>query len=229
MIKRIKRHISVLLNLLREYKHGLNLTKTIYANFKLFDFSTAIGCPVFIYGKVAFNSLKGNIYFNNKPYLGCVKIGQLMLGTYTKDTITVVQLDGAIYVKSSATFGAGCRISIGGKLYVGDNFLITGASTIICHDSISFGDDVLLSWENLIMDIDFHKIIVDDNIVNRPKGINIGNHVWIGCRCTILKGVTISDGCVVAASSVITKSTETPSCVVSTCGKILKQNINWTR
>ena len=38
-----------------------------------------------------------------------------------------------------------------------------------------------------------------------PKPIHIGNGAWLGARCTILPGVTIGDGAVVAAGSLITK------------------------
>jgi len=38
------------------------------------------------------------------------------------------------------------------------------------------------------------------------KGIVIGNNCWIGSKVSILDGVTLGEGCVVAAGSVITKS-----------------------
>jgi hypothetical protein len=47
---------------------------------------------------------------------------------------------------------------------------------------------VLISWENLFMDTDAHKIIQNVIIINGPEKIIVGNHAWIGCRCTILKG-----------------------------------------
>ena len=51
--------------------------------------------------------------------------------------------------------------------------------------SINFGDDNLLSWDILMMDTDFHKIISSDGEErNKPSAIDVGNHVWIGCRVT---------------------------------------------
>ena len=38
------------------------------------------------------------------------------------------------------------------------------------------------------------------------KGINIGDDVWIGANATILDGVSIGNGCVIAAGAVVTKS-----------------------
>ena len=38
-----------------------------------------------------------------------------------------------------------------------------------------------------------------------PAPIVVGNNVWIGSHATILKGVTIGDGAIVAAGAVVTK------------------------
>jgi acetyltransferase-like isoleucine patch superfamily enzyme len=46
-------------------------------------------------------------------------------------------------------------------------------------------------------------------LINQQKHtsepINIGNDVWIGANSTILKGVNIGDGAVIAAGAVVTK------------------------
>ncbi|WP_060664555.1 DapH/DapD/GlmU-related protein [Bacillus sp. CHD6a] len=43
------------------------------------------------------------------------------------------------------------------------------------------------------------------------KPIKIGNGCWVGARVTILPGVTIGDGCIIAAGSVVTKDCESNS------------------
>jgi acetyltransferase-like isoleucine patch superfamily enzyme len=58
----------------------------------------------------------------------------------------------------------------------------------------------------------------------------IGNHVWIGCRSTILKGVSIPNNNIVASNSVITKTFEVENCVIGGHGAtagIIKRNVNW--
>ena len=64
------------------------------------------------------------------------------------------------------------------------------------------------------MDKDWHSVIstVDGSILNLSKPINVGNHVWIGCRSTILKGVNISDNVIVAANSTISRSIDKRVC-----------------
>ena len=79
------------------------------------------------------------------------------------------------------------------------------------------------------MDTDYHKIFNEKNeIINEDKPIRIGNHVWIGCRNTILKGVTIADNNVIAANSTITKSFRSSGCVIGNNNEILKSNIGWS-
>ena len=78
------------------------------------------------------------------------------------------------------------------------------------------------------MDTDYHKILNEnDEIINEDKPINIGNHVWIGCRNTILKGVTIAENNVIAANSTITKSFYSTESVIGNNTEVLKSNIRW--
>lgn len=68
---------------------------------------------------------------------------------------------------------------------------------------IYIGDCTVISENVIIRDCDNHNISDNDYVKTKP--IHIGNHVWIGMRATILKGVTIGDGAIVAAGAVVTK------------------------
>lgn len=50
----------------------------------------------------------------------------------------------------------------------------------------------------------------------------IGNDVWIGCNSTILRGVTVGDGAVVGANSLVTKDVPPYAIVVGSPAKVLK-------
>jgi len=53
-----------------------------------------------------------------------------------------------------------------------------------------------------------------DNKVYPQKGdINIGNDVWIGYNATIMAGVTIGDGAIIATNSTVIKDVEPYSIV----------------
>ena len=83
------------------------------------------------------------------------------------------------------------------------------------------------------MDTDFHHVInVEEKTINPTKPITIGNHVWIGCRSTILKGVSIADNTIISANSTITRNILESNCVIGGHGKsveIIKRNVNWTK
>lgn len=57
---------------------------------------------------------------------------------------------------------------------------------------------------------------------NESLPISIGNDVWIGINTIILDGVTISDGAIVAAGSVVTKDVPPYAIVGGTPAKIIK-------
>lgn len=166
---------------------------------------------------------------------GLVTIGGGGIGTLDfKNERTIWDNRGTIVFSGRADFGKGSRISVDerGVLEIGAGFHLSGRSSIICNHRIVLGNDLLLSWDILIMDSDFHPIKPKDSndVINNPKEIVIGNHVWIGCRSMILKGVTICDNVVLAAGSVITRSIETPDCVVTSTGgpiQVIKEHITW--
>ena len=65
------------------------------------------------------------------------------------------------------------------------------------------------------------KDYMEDYISSENRSIIIGNDVWIGARCIIFEGVTIGDGAVIAAGSIIRKNVP-PYAVVGGVDKILK-------
>jgi len=51
----------------------------------------------------------------------------------------------------------------------------------------------------------FVKNFVTENIFKGAEQVKIGNDVWIGANCVIIDGVTIGDGAIIAANSVVNK------------------------
>lgn len=212
----------------------VNLWKTVYFNLHYFPWKTALRLPVFIYKRSELYKMKGRIVINAPVKTGMMKLGPHGLGT--QDMLferTMWEVAGTLVINGNACIGRGSKISIGenATLTLGDNFTITGSSDIICHKAITFGRDCLLSWDILMMDTDFHNVLdLQGKKINAPKPITIGNHVWIGCRNTVLKGTTIADNCIVSANSTITRSFDKPNCIVGGNGKnagTIKEDIDW--
>lgn len=106
---------------------------------------------------------------------------------------------------------AGTRIRVGprGQLVIGNHVGISNA-TIVCDDSVSIGDGVLIGGGVQLFDTNFHCLNADircsghesrDNVRTAP--ITIGNRVFIGTNAMICKGVSIGDEAIVAAGSVV--------------------------
>jgi len=96
---------------------------------------------------------------------------------------------------------------------------------------IEIGKDCMFSADIVIMNTDVHKIYdIDTKLkTNEGKSINIGNHVWLGIRAIILKGVTIGDNSIVAAGSIVTKDVKANTIVSGNPARQVKENKNWSR
>ena len=222
--------VKKIFSLLRKVDWG----RTLYFNMKYFPPKVAIRLPFLIYHRTDLYKMQGKIVLNVTPRLGLVKIGPHGLGTQdVKYSRTMWEVSGTLVINGKANIGRGCRISIGNGavLTLGDKLTITGRSSIICQEEITLGNDCLLSWDILIMDTDFHNILNENGkVINQPRPIHIGNHVWIGCRNTILKGVSIADNVIVSANSTITQRVSESNCAIGGIGRdatILKKGINW--
>lgn len=114
-------------------------------------------------------------------------------------------------------------------LEFGNHCKINANAKIICYKGIKFGTEDLISWDCTFMDTDFHSIINEQGqIVNENRNIVIGDHVWITSNCTILKGTTIENDCVVAAGSLISgKKVKENHAIITNNGRVLKSQINW--
>ena len=127
----------------------------------------------------------------------------------------------------------GCDVIVfsGGLLELGSGFC-NSDTKIRCKNHISIGEDAVISHNVTIEDYDGHQLYNVDADGNREAvaisaPITIGDHVWIGAKATILKGVTIGDGAVIAAGSVVTK--DVPAhCLCAGCpAKVIRENVEW--
>ena len=115
-------------------------------------------------------------------------------------------------------------------MIIGDNFAISASSSILCYKKILFGKDIQFSWDCLVMDSDTHSIYdLNSSLVNPSEGIVFEDKIWVGCRCTILKGSHIPSNTVIGACSCVTgqKGMESNSIIVGAPAKTLKSIKSW--
>jgi acetyltransferase-like isoleucine patch superfamily enzyme len=108
-----------------------------------------------------------------------------------------------------------------GKLIVGRNSRLNGVH-IDARELVEIGDTVQIGPYTIIMDSDFHDL--KDHSKDGPsKPIYIEDDVWIATRVTILKGVRIGKGSVIAAGAIVTKDVP-PYCVAAgTPARVVKK------
>lgn len=107
------------------------------------------------------------------------------------------------------------------RITIGSNCLINSRTVIECFESVTIGNDALISFDVLIGDgrshstnweerIDDLRLMRSGNSVNlehlQTAPVVIEDGVWIGARAIILPGVRIGRGSTVGAGSVVTKS-----------------------
>lgn len=208
----------------------ISLFKTLRFNFHYFKLKDAIRLPVIVSKHVLINNLKGQVRLESKVQPGGIRIGFRSVPVFDRfRSRSVLNVGGGTVIfKGRAVLGQGSRIGTGGVLTFGENFQVTAETTIICDEKITFGRDVLCSWQCQIMDTDFHHIIADEDVRPVTAPVSIGDHVWISSRVIINKGAEIPDNSVVAAGSVVTGKFVEPNILLAGVpAAVKKRNINW--
>ena len=98
-----------------------------------------------------------------------------------------------------------CACNIQANIKIGRGTSIGFHNFIFASNEITIGDNCLIAPFVYIVDSN-HKT-KREKLINSQKNtsspIHIGNDVWLSSNVTILKGVTIGDGAVIAANSVV--------------------------
>ena len=206
--------------------------KTIYFNLKYFPFKVAIKLPVLIGRKVFLSRMNGRVIINGPISTGLIQIGYgKVCITDFKRSRAILEIDGDLIFNGRAFIMQGCKINVmqNAQLIIGDDFNMSVECVIIAQKKIQIGNGSGISWESLVMDTDFHHIYDEDGIeFNHPKEIIIGDKVWVGCKCTLLKGAEIPSGSIVAANSMVTKKLNGEKSIFGGNPiRTLKNNITW--
>ncbi|MFN3019483.1 acyltransferase [Chryseobacterium sp. TY3] len=138
----------------------------------------------------------------------------------------LIMREGAILIVDHFAIYSGANISVNENaiLKLGTGYINHNVN-IACFNSIEIGTDTVISENVVIRDSDNHEILSSSHKITDP--IKIGNHVWIGTNVVILKGVTIGDGCIIAAGSVVNKDIPTKSLAAGIPAKVIKTDVDW--
>jgi acetyltransferase-like isoleucine patch superfamily enzyme len=131
-----------------------------------------------------------------------------------------------------------------GTITIGNRTFIGSGTTFICINNITIGNDVMFSWGCTVVDNNAHSLFSKDrqnDVMEWKKGIEekalgkyknwdvvksapivIKDKAWVGFNVIILKGVTIGEGAVIGAGSVVTKDIPDYAVVGGNPARIIK-------
>ncbi len=134
--------------------------------------------------------------------------------------------------------GTSLHIGRRGRVIVGNYALVT-AVQIICDSEIEIGDYALISWNVILMDT--YRFAFDPAVRRRelervplrePRSITsdvpalpirIGSNVWIGFDACVLPGVTIGEGAIVGARSIVVEDVEPYTIVAGNPARVIRR------
>lgn len=132
-----------------------------------------------------------------------------------------------------------------GEIIVGNHTYI-GSNVFISHNHIEIGDNVTIAWGGVVYDHDSHSLNfmsrrkdIDDELKDirnkvsfiknknwsevNSQPIKICNDAWIGMNVIILKGVTIGEGAIIGAGSVVTHDIPAWTIAAGNPAKVIKK------
>lgn len=113
----------------------------------------------------------------------------------------------------------GSGITIGDRTGIGARAFLAGQGGIAIGNDVITGPNIQIFSEN--HNFSNLELTIKEQGVTK-QAVVIGNNCWLGGSITILAGVTIGDGCIIAAGSVVTKSVPANSIVAGVPAKVVK-------
>jgi acetyltransferase-like isoleucine patch superfamily enzyme len=150
------------------------------------------------------------------------------------------ELPEGVRIGRGSTVYLGTMFDVGprGRVRIGNFSLINGA-WFICDAEIEIGDFALISWNVVFMDA--YRAAFDPKQRRRQvrqvpaaqprrllagspaRPIRIGRNVWIGFDCCVLPGVTIGDGSIVGARSVVASDVPPYTIVAGNPARVIRK------
>lgn len=110
----------------------------------------------------------------------------------------------------------------GKNIHIGKNVFINSGCKMQDQGGIFIGDDVLIGHNACLLTLN-HDFDVENRQDMHPSAIHIANSVWLGSNVTVLPGVSIGEGAIVAAGAVVSKDVAERTIVGGVPAKLIKK------
>ena len=125
------------------------------------------------------------------------------------------EIKGEITITQPFYCDYGFNISIGKNFYSNHNLTVLDAAKVTIGDNVFIGPNCVITTASHPKNKEERRIGLEF-----AKPIKIGNDVWIGSNVVILPGITIEDGAIIGAGSIVTKDIPKDSVVYGIKGEI---------
>ena len=113
------------------------------------------------------------------------------------------------------------RVDDSAILAVGNDVYLNSGVMIEAWHDIHIGDNVLMAPFSSIIDDDRHQM--EPDAILHKGTTRIGNNVWLGRSVSVMPGVTIGDGSVIGAHSVVTRDIPPNSFAVGVPARVIRK------
>lgn len=110
----------------------------------------------------------------------------------------------------------------GKNIHIGQRVFINSGCKMQDQGGIYIGNDVLIGHNACLLTLN-HEMEPENRADMHPKPIHIEDKAWLGSNVTVLPGVTIGEGAIVAAGAVVTKDVDSNTIVGGVPAKIIKR------
>ncbi len=203
----------------------VNCRKNTFASFKKGNVVYTMPSAVFDIHPTAKIIVKKGIMFGNNPIKGL----KIPTGLRMEANTTLEIHDGPLTRYGGGPYnlryGAYIEVINGGRLTIGQGAANVNL-TIMCAKEVTIGNGVRIGRNVSIRDWNGPHVILSSTYHHHAP-VHIEDRVWLCSGCTIMPGVTVGEGSVVAANSTVTKDVPPHSLVAGSPAKVIKSNVEW--
>ncbi len=180
----------------------------------------------------AWRRFKQILFFDPMLRYRCKHVGK---GVYFESTFPLIMGYGDIHIgdrvglSGNVNLVASYKLNPNPTITVGDDTYLGYESTLSCADRITIGNRVLIAHFASIYDNNNHPIDPKARAANAPIGpedvapVVVEDEAWIGAHATVLKGVTIGKGAVVAMGAMVTRNVPPMTVVAGNPARVVKE------